>query len=328
MRGKSNIHKEARIGVDLMGSDISPHVLLHAVLEYFQNETISLALLGTEEVFSNITPAKHISFILAKEVISMEDDPLSAIRLKKNSSLSLGIQMLQKKELDGFISLGNTGALIASATMSLSLLPGIDRPALLTLMPTKRKEMAVLDVGANITFKTEHLYQFALMGIAFQKSRGIANPVVGLLNIGAEEKKGTLELREAYQKLQTLNQNETPLFIGNIEGRDVFKGDIDVLVTDGFTGNIFLKTSEGTATFIFDELQEKIKQVPDSLSNVFSLLKQRLHYADYPGAILCGVDGIVIKCHGESTPQSLINSIKGASSLVQHSFLEKIKAEL
>jgi glycerol-3-phosphate acyltransferase PlsX len=180
-------------------------------------------------------------------------------------------------------------------------------------------------VGANVTVKAEHLVQFASMGIAYQKTRGIEQPTVGLLNIGSEKKKGTPELRKAYECLQ---QHST-VFKGNVEGRDVFHGDIDVLVTDGFSGNIFLKTAEGLAEFILDDLQKAgAFEGSFELKKIISTLWRRLQYDEYPGAILCGVDGIVMKCHGRSSPSSLIHSIKGALRLHHHHFLEAIKQEL
>lgn len=202
----------------------------------------------------------------------------------------------------------------------------------MTLIPTKLEPVAVLDVGANVNVKAENLLQFAQMGIAYQKTRGIKHPTVGLLNIGEEKQKGTPELRKAYEILETLNRDapfDAPIFIGNIEGRNVFHGNIDVLITDGFTGNVFLKTAEGIAGFILDQLEKvKLAEIFPQLKNMINPLRHRLHYAEYPGAILCGVEGIVIKCHGESTPEAFINSIKGASHLVRHFFLEKIKSEL
>ena len=183
--------------------------------------------------------------------------------------------------------------------------------------------MAVLDVGANVAIQTEHFMQFAQMGIAYQKSLGIIHPTVGLLNIGAEEKKGTPQLREAYQKLQELNHS-SQIFLGNVEGKDVFQGKVDVLVTDGFTGNVFLKTAEGIGAFILDLLNDSAF----GLGGLLSKLKQRLHWSEYPGAILCGVDGIVIKCHGDGSPKAVINSIKEAVRLVEQDFIDKIKGQL
>lgn len=217
---------------------------------------------------------------------------------------------------------------MACAKIELPELPSIERPALLTLLPTKETQIAVLDVGANTSYKAKHLVQFAAMGIAYQKGRGIEMPTVGLLNIGSEAKKGTLELQLAYNELLHLShrKNSSFLFSGNIEGRDVFQSKIDVLVTDGFTGNVFLKTAEGIATVILEELQ--ISNADERLHGALSGLRQRLHYAEHPGAILCGIDGIVLKCHGSSNPMSLIRSITTAKRLVHHSFLAQAKEEL
>ncbi len=319
-----------RIAIDLLGSDTSPEKLLPPLLAL--HEELKGKVLFTLFIPPNLVDKipQGISALTNAEVIGMDEDPLVAVRKKKNSSIMQGVRLMQKEEIDIFISAGNTGALLASSQMTLSLLPGIDRPGLLTLLPTRNKEIAIIDVGANISCKPEHLLQFALMGIAYQKSRGIEKPSVGLLNIGTEPIKGTAELREAYQRLQELCKKEgSATFAGNIEARDVFKGEIDVLVTDGFSGNIFLKTAEGLATFILELLEDNGLE-PSSLSQkmVLAGLRQRLHYAEYPGAILCGVEGIIVKCHGAASPESMINSIKSSMSLVEHGFLEKIRSEL
>ena len=262
----------------------------------------------------------------------MEDSPLSAIRRKRDSSLCTGIRMLKEGLLQAFISAGNTGALMACAKIELSMLPDVERPALMTLLPTQRGEIAVLDVGANISYTAEHLIQFASMGVAYQKSRGVQLPKVGLLNIGSEAKKGTPELRQAYDQLLLLSQkkNSSFLFSGNIEGRDVFHGEIDVLVTDGFTGNVFLKTAEGMAAVILEELQSPlIREYPQQpMEGVLSKMRAKLDYAKYPGAILCGVEGIILKCHGNSKAQSLTHTIATASRLVKHAFMASLKKEL
>ena len=243
-----------RIGVDLMGSDTSPHDLFSAVLLFSeQNPSVELVICVTQDVLDEISCP--FPTLIATDVISMEDDPSVAVRRKKNSSMAQGLRLLKERRIDAFVSAGNTGALFLTAKKNLSTLPGIDRPALLTVLPTQGREIAVLDVGANIAVKAKHILQFAAMGIAYQKSRGVEHPTVGLLNIGTEAQKGTPELREAYQALDTLNRDRM-VFVGNVEGRDAFKGDIDVLVTDGFTGNVFLKTAEGIAAFIWEELEQ------------------------------------------------------------------------
>lgn len=334
MRKRANDRIVPRIGIDLLGSDTPPKQLLEAVFLFLEEMggSAQLTLFATEDLFANHPTPEEVVCYPVNEVIAMDDDPLHAVRRKKDSSICVGIQKLQHFELDAFVTAGNTGALIASATLSLPMLPGIDQPALLALIPTKRHPVAVLDVGANVHAKAEDLFQFALMGIAYQKARDIERPSVGLLNIGIEKQKGTPEIRKAYQYLQTLNRNTGfthPIFVGNIEGRDAFHGEIDVLITDGFTGNVFLKTAEGIAAFILEHLQNlgEIESDP-FMKEMLRNLRTRLHYAEYPGAILCGVDGIIVKCHGASSPKALSNSIKGATRLVNHFFLEKIKYEL
>jgi len=314
------------IGVDLMGSDTPPEELATAVIELSEEQFPAEFLLFVSPEVAGELP-KNLSHVICSETIEMHDDPLTAVRRKKESSICQGMHFLSEKKVDAFISAGNTGALLLAAKTKLKTLPRIERPALLTLLPTHKKEIAVLDVGANLTLKSHHILQFAAMGIAYQKSRGIEHPTVGLLNIGTEAIKGTPQVREAYAKLETLNR-DFPTFLGNIEGKDVFRGDIDVLVTDGFTGNVFLKTAEGLASFILKQLEQRAFEGSPSLRHEISSLKDRLYVAEHPGAILCGVDGVVVKCHGDITPAKFMSSIKGAARLVQHHFLEKIMLNL
>ena len=323
-----------RIGIDLLGCETPGEKLLEAIItSSFKGEhPPKFTLFATRSILEYLPIPEDINTHVVTETITMDDDPLAAVRKKKGSSIAHGINMLKSYDIDAFISAGNTGALLATASLTLNHLPGIDRPALIALIPTKRTPVAVIDVGANVSVKTENYYQFALMGIAYQKSRGIKKPTVGLLNIGEEKQKGTPEVRKAYELLQTLNEDapiDQPVFIGNVEGRDVFHGNIDILITDGFTGNIFLKTSEGIAGFILEELQNlgPIASLP-VLKNLIQELRHRLHYAEYPGALLAGTEGIVMKCHGTSGPEAFLSSIHGASHLVSNFFLEKIKAEL
>jgi len=258
----------------------------------------------------------------------MDDDPLLAVRRKKNSSMAIAMNLLKEKKLDALVTTGNTGALIASTKMYLPMLDGINRSALITLLPTKKSPVAVIDVGANIECTPENLVQFAQMGIAYQQSRGIPHPKVGLLNIGSEEKKGRRELRETYKLLQKFNlSDKNPIFIGNVEGKEIFSGNIDVLVTDGFTGNVFLKTSEGISAFILETLHENESILPFS-KPILSHLEKELYSAEYPGAILCGVDGIILKCHGDASSEALTYGVKGAISLINGRFLAKMTRQL
>lgn len=311
-----------------MGSDNSPRILFEGVLRAAAElPTATLIVIGTHSALRELQAVtnipKHVQFVAVKDAISMSEDPLRAVSSKKESSIVTGIRLLKKMQIDAFVSAGNTGALLTSATLQLPRLPGIKRPALLVCLPTITGTVAVLDVGGNVSCKSQHLVQFAHMGAAYQRcSEGIETPLVGLLNIGVEPKKGTSSVREAYQMLSSL-QDPKMKFLGNVEGRDVFQGKIDVLVTDGFTGNVLLKTAEGVSSFIFDHVREMMTETA-SLQN----LQRFFSYTEYPGAFICGVEGIVMKCHGNSTARAMLNSIKGAAKLVEKGVIAHIKSQL
>ena len=319
---------ELRIGIDLMGSDNSPQILLetaHALLSSLP-KNVSLVAIG-DPAFASKSP---LSYRIATETITMDDSPLRASR-RHDSSMSVGLRMLKNQEIDAFVSAGNTGALVINAKRTLSMIPGLLRPALLALMPTRRQPLAVLDVGANVQCNATNLIQFALIGAAYQKARGKSIPTIGLLNIGSEAIKGTLELRSAYQELQHLSALQDPFFFfaGNIEGKNVFNGDVDVLVTDGFSGNVFLKTAEGIASLVLDRLNENVPQeILDQMQDQLHDLQHHLHYAEYPGALLCGVQGIVIKCHGYSSPEAFASGIHEAVRIASEGFLQILKNKL
>jgi glycerol-3-phosphate acyltransferase PlsX len=327
-----------RIGIDLMGSDTPPQFLYEAVLraaEHF-DASCTLIALATQSIVDELThhlnptltspDFARIEFHIVPEVILMGDEPLMAIRRKSRSSLSTGIRLLKKRLIDAFVTAGNTGALIASITLSLPLLPGIKRPALLAVLPSETNPIAIVDVGGNVSSKSHYLIQFASMGAAYQRCcLGIAAPRIGLLNVGVESKKGTKELREAYQFLEENGRSLNINFVGNIEAREVFQGKADVLVTDGFTGNILLKSIEGASTFI---LEYMAKSGGSHMHSIVNDLQKRFHYAEYPGAIVCGADGIIVKCHGNATPTALFNSIKGAVRLVKLKLVQQIKQQL
>lgn len=272
-----------RIGVDLMGSENAPTQLLRELKALLLPEDTELVLIGRPDLKHEAAP---LLFIEANHEIVLEDHPLLALRQKRNSSISVALRLLKEGKIDALIAGGNTGALVSSAKIILGTSPGIARPALLALMPTKQNLMAVLDVGANIQVNANHLVQFAKLGSDYQKTQGIQEPKIGLLNIGSEPLKGTSELRLAYNELKKL-----PNFIGNIEAKEAFDGHIDVLVTDGFTGNIFLKTAEGVA----------------------NLLKSARAEDERTGAILAGINGTVIKCHSYATPAAFCKAVMFAA---------------
>ncbi len=329
-----------RIGIDLMGSDCSPAVLFKAIEQAAEEfPQVNLVTFVTQAALDEILSQSstrhplrraHLEFQIVSDVIEMQDEPLLAIRQKKNSSLALGVKLLKKRYLDGFVSAGNTGALIAGATLSLPLLPGIKRPALLATLPTEKGDVAIIDVGGNVCCKAYHLVQFAQLAVAYQRCcQKIEQPRVGLLNIGVESKKGTSEVRQAYQLLQEQSQRGEMQFVGNIEGREVFQGVVDVLVTDGFTGNVLLKTSEGVSSFILQQIHQTLKEfVPEKSRDILRYLHYQFDSEEYNGAIICGVDCVVVKCHGHSTAKGLFQGIQGAIQLVQNGFIQQIKHQL
>ncbi len=320
-----------------MGSESSPSILYEAVKQAAEElHDVTFIVLATQKVIDsilsqsdNFKPVARIVFHVVTDVIETSDEPIVAIRQKKNSSLVVGLRLLKKHFIDGFISAGNTGAYIACAALTLPLLPGIKRPALLATMPTKTGEVAVIDVGGNVSCKANHLIQFALMGAAYQRcNQGIKSPKIGLLNIGVESKKGTSSVREAYQILQEKN-TAGHQFIGNVEGREVFQGKVDVLVTDGFTGNILLKSAEGMTSLLIEQLRHALKDIPkEQKESILQDIKYNFDYQEYSGAIVCGVDCVAIKCHGKTSTKGLLNSIRGAVTLVHNGFISQIKEQL
>ncbi len=295
-----------RIGIDLMGGDAKPEDIYKSIVSYFQNakQSIHFVFFAKETLRSFFEKSKKdltnsntsIEIHYTEHFISMDEDPLFAFRRKKDSTMFVGMHRLKEDKIDAFISCGNTGALMTSAKMIIGTYKNILRPALLAMIPTKTNLTAILDVGAGISFKSENLVQFALMGTAFQKAKKIKKPNIALLNIGVEEKKGTSVHQKAYKELMKLKDDFN--FIGNIESREVFEGKADVIVTDGFTGNIFLKTAEGIASFVLDKIYENLSTKElKGIENIFNSLKKRLYYGEYPGALLIGIKKTIIKCY-------------------------------
>lgn len=307
-----------RIAIDLMGNRNPPHLIAREIVEFSKelSDDVRFILIGkTEE--KNFP--KNFSYIEAKSIVSHDDSPLFAIKRKKDSSIAIAMTLLRDKKADAFISAGSTPALLSFGKLYLKTLEKISRPSLLALLPSKKNLLAVLDVGANISTNHRFLIEWAILGACFQNYRNIKKPKVALLNIGSEAKKGSLEIKRAYEILSSLSKEKPFNFIGNVEGNEVFKGKCDVVVTNGFTGNVFLKTSEGMANLTLDMLSasKEIKNFQD--------IQKYLHYEKYPGAILVGLDSIIIKCHGYSSLTSFKNSVKGAISLVREEFISSMK---
>lgn len=292
-----------------MGGDTPPEVLLEGALQAAESlpAECSLHILAHPSLIEKTaSKASHLQWHAAEESVRMDDPPLHAIKHRRGSSMHLGIRLLLEKEVDALVSTGSTGVLFGLSALKLKRLKGVIRPALMAQVPTAIGSMLVLDVGGSTDFRPEHLRQFAEMGARAKRLLGVETPRVGLLNIGSESEKGPLPLREAYLQLEA--EQSFWKFVGNIEGKNVFRGEVDVLVTDGFTGNIFLKTAEGTCQSVLEALAKDV--APEALARV------RKQYCDeeHSGALICGVSEVVVKCHGSATAYAFAQAIKSAAS--------------
>lgn len=265
----------------------------------------------------------------APEAVEMGENPMSALRKKKHSSIRIGLEMVKKGEAEAFVSAGNTGAVMATALVVLGPLPGVERPAIAVVVPTVTHQAVLLDVGANVDCKPRHLVQFAIMGNVYARDiLGQTRPRVGLLSIGEEESKGNELTREAFKAME---EEHSLNFIGNVEGRDVFSGIADVVVCDGFIGNVALKISEGLVETIFSLLREELKK--DLRARVGSFLlvptfrrfKRRIDSSEYGGAPLLGVNGVCMISHGRSTGKAIRNAIRAAEGCVNIQVIAHIR---
>ncbi len=326
------------IALDAMGSDRAPKPEVEGAIQAARRFGIPVALVGPEEQIRAelwrhpLARLLPISIVHASEVILMDDKALQAVRAKRDSSMRVGLRMVREGRAAAFITAGNTGAAMATAKMVLGGLPGVDRPALVAIMPTATGTVStLLDVGANVDCKPHNLEQFAMMGdIYFRSMFGVERPRVGLLSIGEEEGKGNELTREAYQLLKQLPLN----FIGNVEGRDIYTGKVDVIVADGFVGNVALKSSEGVVNLVRATLKETLRatitrQVGFLLSrSAFSDFKKRLDHTEYGGAPLLGVKGACFITHGSSNVNAIKNAIRVASEFVERDTNRKIESEM
>src|SRR5579863_365108 len=325
------------IALDAMGGDHAPRAEVEGAIIAARELGVRILLVGNEaalrlELNRHGRRGQSIEIINATDVITMSDSPSQAFRRKKESSVHVAARLVRDGKAEALVSMGNTGAVMTVARFVLGTLAAVDRPALAAAFPNmKEKVTVILDVGANVDSKPEQIEQFAVMGeIYYRTIWGTKRPRVALLSIGEEEMKGNDLVREAAARLKLLHLN----FVGNVEGRDVFRGDVDVIVCDGFIGNIALKISEGLVEHIGGMLKKAIKsslksQVGYVLSkDAFDSFRKRTDSSEYGGAPLLGVRGITIIGHGRSNPNAIKNAIRVASELCRARFNEKIEQEL
>ncbi len=329
-----------KVVLDAMGSDQAPHVEIDGALAATRDFGVGVILVGqAHKVEPELRKCgwrgdgdRGIELVDAAEVIAMDDPVATSVRRKKKSSLRIGTKLVMEGRADGFVSAGNTGAAMATAKMVIGMLPGVDRPALAAMIPTKAaKPVLLLDVGANSECKAHHLAQFAIMGDAYSRwVLGTVKPTVGLMSIGEEEAKGNDLTKEAFPLLRQLDIN----FVGNVEGRDVFSGLVDVIVTDGFTGNVMLKLSEGLTEAMLSMLKRELTQTAVTKAGAvlakpaFRNIKKRLDYSEYGGAPLLGVSRIVVIGHGRSNARAIRNAIRSVKEFSENRTGERIELGL
>ena len=324
-----------KIVVDAFGGDYAPFEIVAGAVKALQaNEKLNLVLVGdkdkiTEILQSLVFVSDRLEIVHAPDVVTMDDVPTVAIRTKKTSSIVVAYDYLkQNDDAMALVSAGSTGATLTGAVLKLGRIPNISRPALAPMLPTVNDGgVMLLDCGANADCKPENLLHFGIMGNEYMKAIGVKKPRIGLLNIGTEEEKGSETVKEAYQLLKNSNLN----FVGNIEARDVLRGNVDVVVSDGFAGNVCLKTIEGTAEILFGELKDamtssfKTKLGALLLKKKMKGIKQKYDYTKVGGAPLLGVTKIVLKCHGNSKADSIASTIEQAFVLANNKLIEKVK---
>ena len=324
-----------KIALDAMGGDNAPlETIKGAVAALEEVSELELVLVGKKEVIEaelskNKYNKEKIEIVDAREIIEMTDEPVVAVKSKKDSSMNRTLELVKDGTVSASVSAGNTGALITASQLKLKRIKGVLRPAIATMFPNKKGHMLMLDVGATADCKPEFLNQYAMMGSKYMEILlGRKNSKVGLLNIGTEEGKGNEVTREAYNLLK---ENKSINFVGNVESTEVMNGNIDVVVTDGFTGNMVLKTAEGIGKFILDVIKTEVsksfiyKLGALLLMPALKVVKSKMDSSEYGGAIFLGLNGISIKAHGNSDAVAIKNAIKVAEKFAKLNFVEEMK---
>ncbi|MCJ7657494.1 MAG: phosphate acyltransferase PlsX [Candidatus Atribacteria bacterium] len=322
-----------KIALDAMGGDYAPEEAVKGAILASEERDLEIILLGDmEKVEKELVKYKYkkdkLLVINCKEYIETGEFPLVAVRNKRDSSIVIGTKLIKNNQADAFISAGNSGAVMAAALLELGCISQIRRPAIGAILPSVKGKVLILDVGANVDCKPEHLTQFAFIGNKYaQYILGIENPKIGMLNIGEEENKGNKFAQNAFKNLKNANIN----FVGNIEGTDIFKGKVDVVVCDGFTGNILLKSFEGLAKLLLTEVNTMIiSQLPqnqemDKLKEKFMNLVKMTDYTEHGGSPLLGVNGLCFICHGRSKAKTFKNAILNTGKFIDADIVAHFK---
>ena len=326
-----------KILLDAMGGDNAPDAAIKGAVRASKEIKSEIVLIGNEEIINKKIKefygkdsiseiSERLSIKHTTEEIVMEDIPTVAIKHKKDSSMVVGFRMLKEDEGDVFISAGNSGALLTGATLLVGRIKGIDRPAIAPMLPAYKKSFMLMDAGANTNCKPLNLIQFAQMSTIYLKNTfGIENPKIGLLNIGTEETKGNDLIKETYNLLKENSEEYGINFVGNVEGRDCFSGEIDAVITDGFTGNVFLKTTEGLGKLVKRNFWTMLCSIP--CLPAIKRFAKTMDYKEYGGALFLGVKKPVVKAHGSSDEYLFYFTLKQAENFVKSGAVDKMKEE-
>ncbi|MEY8320369.1 phosphate acyltransferase PlsX [Lachnospiraceae bacterium 46-61] len=325
------MQKEIKIAVDAMGGDNAPYEIVKGAVESVNEQQAHVILVGHQQVIEQELKKynydkNYIEIVPATEVISTEESPTQAIRRKKDSSMVVGLNLVKQKKADAFVSAGSTGALLTGALFIVGRIKGVERPVLGTCLPNKKSFTFLVDSGANVDCKAKYIEQFAKMASVYVENMyHIANPTVGLVNIGAEKEKGDALTKEAYELLEKTDLN----FIGNIEPRDIPFGKADIIVCDGFLGNTILKLSEGLSMALLGIIKEEIttgyyKFAAAALKKPFRNIKKRFDADEIGGAPFLGLQSLVVKAHGSSNAKAIKNAIKQCILFAEQDIVDKI----
>jgi glycerol-3-phosphate acyltransferase PlsX len=320
-----------RISVDAMGGDNAPQAIVDGALQALAADPhIEVQLIGrTADIEAALGGASRdrLTMVAASEVVEMDEHPANAVRSKKDASINVATRRVADGAADAVVSAGNSGGIMAAAVFGLRRIKGLERPAIGTVIPNRMAATFLLDAGANTDVKPSYLAQFALLGDVYAKRvMGVPNPRVGLLSNGEEEGKGSALVVESHDLLKALPIN----FIGNIEGKEIFSGNVDVVVTDGFTGNIVIKTVEGVAEFLFTTIREEAKKSPITIAGgllmrpAFGNIRAKADWRKVGGALLLGVNGVVIIAHGRSDAEAAKNAVLKAAEAVRSNVVREI----
>ena len=325
-----------KIIIDAMGGDNAPREIIKGALRAKHELGIDLILVGQEEAIRACLPAgEDVEIVDAREIITMEDDPSTATRRKKDSSMAVSLRLLKEGAGDAVVSAGSTGALLTGATLTVKRIHGIRRAALAPVLPAGEHGVMLIDCGANVECTAEYLLQFAFMGSFYaQKLMGVPEPRVGLLNVGTEDTKGGELQHQAFDLLQQAGRQKRIRFVGNIEGTDVFSGNVDVVVTDGFTGNVLLKSAEGIIKFMMHSLKDVFyrstinKLTAAVLKKDLAAMKKSMDVNEVGGTALVGISKPVVKAHGSSNEASFFAAIRQAKQFAESGIIDDIIANI